>query len=94
MGCYDNTVQLWNTEGKCLNSFPAHTGPVKAVCWAEKLNENKDMLSFLSASHDQSIIIWHFNKSKNNLERTDKCVGHSESVECIDVNSEKNKVNH
>lgn len=90
IGCYDNTVQLWNTDGKPLNSFSGHTGSVKAVCWSQP-QDHKSELCFLSASHDQSIIVWNLNKDKNVIIKTHKCVGHTESVECIDVNMENNK---
>lgn len=45
----------------------------------------------MSSCHDQSIIVWTWNKNKNKLERTEKCIGHTESVDCIDVNSDKTK---
>ena len=32
-GSYDNTVRIWNTEGDCSVTIPAHSGPVKCVRW-------------------------------------------------------------
>lgn len=89
IGSYNNTVQLWNINGKCLANLPGHNGPVKAVTWVS--NEDSKY-RFLSASHDQSILIWHWNKKSKKLEKADKCVGHTESVECIDLNFDKTKV--
>ena len=83
VGCYDNSVQLWNKSGKQLVALSGHTGPVKCVAW---FNESK----FMSSSHDQSILIWHLNDQKK-LIRTQKCVGHSESVECLDISEDKSK---
>ncbi|CAF1604515.1 unnamed protein product, partial [Didymodactylos carnosus] len=31
VGCYDNTVHLWNTEGEHLSTLPGHNGPVRCV---------------------------------------------------------------
>jgi WD40 repeat protein len=82
-------VQVWNTKGVCLSNTKGHTGAVKAVCW---LSEDDTELNYLSASHDQSIIKWRLGKEKNQLVNMEKFVGHTESVECIDVNKEKKKV--
>ncbi|CAF1028187.1 unnamed protein product [Brachionus calyciflorus] len=82
IGCYDTSVQIWNKTGELIVSLPGHTGPVKSVAW---INESK----ILSSSHDQSILVW--NLSKNVLTKSVKCVGHTESVECIDINDDKSK---
>lgn len=89
LGSYDHTVQIWNRKGECLANLPGHTGAVKAVSW---LSIDKNEYKFLSSSHDNSIIVWNWNKNKNKVEKADKCVGHSESVDCIDVNKDKTKV--
>ncbi|RMZ99203.1 Ribosome biogenesis WDR12 [Brachionus plicatilis] len=83
VGCYDNSVQIWNTSGNQLVLLPGHTGPVKSVAW---LNESQVM----SSSHDQSILIWHL-APKNKLIKTQKCVGHAESVECLDISEDRSK---
>jgi ribosome biogenesis protein YTM1 len=88
VGSYDNTVQLWNTKGERLNTFNGHTGAVKSVCW---ISEDENRLKFLSTSHDQSVLLWHVNKKQSKVEKITKCIGHTESVECVDVNTEKTK---
>jgi ribosome biogenesis protein YTM1 len=60
------------------------------VTW---ISNEDSKYKFLSASHDQSILIWNWNKKTKKLEKADKCVGHTESVECIDLNFDKTKVN-
>ena len=89
LGSYDNTVQLWNREGERINSLSGHTAAVKSVCW---ISNEDTKLKFLSTSHDQAIIIWHVSKSKGKVEKLSKCIGHTESVECIDLNQDKTKV--
>lgn len=73
-----------------MTSLSGHTGPVKAVSWAT--SSSKSPFTFLSASHDQSVLVWHLNKDKTSVTRSEKCVGHTESVECIDVNNSNSKV--
>ena len=73
-----------------MTTLPGHNGPVKAVAWIT--NENSDESSFLSASHDQTILIWSWNRITNKVEKADKCIGHTESVECVDVNAKNQKV--
>ena len=66
---------------------------MKSVCWVTNENSSdSNELCFVSASHDQSVFVWHLDKEKNQVVRTEKCVGHTESVECVDVNAENNKV--
>ncbi len=81
---------MWNKKGEFLGTLPGHTGPVKAVEWIS--NEGNDM-KFVSCSHDQSILIWHWNSKSKSVNKVEKCVGHSESVECVAFHSGKNMVN-
>lgn len=90
VGCYDNTVQLWTTEGEKLTILPGHNGAVKAVEWITCDNDT-NIHKFISASHDQSIIIWKWNQNKNLIEDLEIGIGHKESVECISVNNELTK---
>lgn len=93
IGSYDNTVQLWNKGGECLAKLSGHVGAVKAVSWVSiESNDNDTVHKFVSASHDQSIVIWEWHMKKSKLVKTEKCIGHTESVECIDLNSDKSKV--
>jgi ribosome biogenesis protein len=91
LGSYNNSVQVWNTNEECIATLPGHNGPVKAVSWIA--NDDKNEATFLSASHDQTILIWNWNKSTNKVNKAEKCIGHTESVECVDVNMKNSKVN-
>ena len=88
VGCYDHTVQLWNTKGERLSTLTGHTGAVKSVCW---ISSDETKLKFISTAHDQSVMLWTVSKSKSKVEKLTKCVGHSESVECVDVNGDQTK---
>ena len=90
VGSYNHSVQVWNTSGECLTTLPGHSGPVKAVSWIS--NEKNTETKFLSASHDQSILVWVWNKTTNKVDKAEKCIGHTESVECVDVNAKNLKV--
>ena len=98
VGSYNSNVQVWNTSRQCLAKLNGHNGAVKAVCWisAEQITTKKKntskVLKFISASQDQSVIIWEWNQATNAVVKTEKCVGHTESVECLDVNQDKTKV--
>ncbi len=72
-----------------MGTFTGHTGAVKSVCW---ISADESKLKFISTSHDQSTFLWQVSKGKSKVEKLSKCVGHTESVECADVNAEKTKV--
>lgn len=63
------------------------------MCWIsiEKQN-NESTFQFITASQDQSIIQWEWSLDNNKVNKIVKCIGHTESVECIDVNHEKAQV--
>jgi ribosome biogenesis protein len=97
-GSYNSTIQLWSTDGKIMTTLNGHAGAVKAVEWIgieksinEKNEKSSNIYKFISTSHDQTVIIWHWNQSKGKLEKTEKCVGHTESVDCVSINSDKTK---
>ena len=92
LGSYNSSVQVWNTNGECIATLPGHNGAVKAVSWIS--NDDKNEAKFLSASHDQTILIWNWNKLTSKVDKAEKCIGHTESVECIDVNTKNSKVNN
>ncbi|XP_046994861.1 ribosome biogenesis protein WDR12 homolog [Schistocerca americana] len=81
-GCYDNTLHIWTSKGKHKLTIPGHTGPVKALSWIS-LDDNR--ASFVSASQDQTTMIWEWNVSNNSVECIHICRGHERSVECIGV---------
>jgi len=80
-----------------LTKLPGHNGAVKAVSWVsmEEVSNKKSSgkkMKFLSGSQDQSIIVWDWNQSSSSVERMVKCIGHTESVECVNVSPDKTKV--
>lgn len=75
-----------------MATLPGHNGAVKAVSWIA--NDDKNESTFLSASHDQTILIWYWNKQTGKVKKADKCIGHTESVECVDVNRKNLKVSN
>lgn len=87
-GCYDNTVNIWNTEGEKLLTIPGHSGPIKSVSWVNVDNGNS---SFISGSHDQTLIIWSLDFSQKSVERMHVCRGHAGSVDAICVSPDKSR---
>ncbi|CAF1506656.1 unnamed protein product, partial [Didymodactylos carnosus] len=89
VGCYDNTVHLWNTEGEHLSTLPGHNGPVRCVRWISSDENNQHC--FLSSSHDEAIIRWLYNQNTNTVEELKTYKGHNGSVETISVDPTKTK---
>jgi len=86
-GSYDNTLHLWNSRGKHVESFAAHTGPVKAVCW---ISTDDTTAVFASASHDQTVMIWEWDLPRNSVVCKWICRGHERSVETLNKNLSSN----
>lgn len=93
-GCYDNTLHIWSLgpEAHHMIAIPAHAAPVKAVKWIPSRHNagesNVDEHLFVSTSHDETAIIWKWNSSNNQVEYKYVCVGHSRSVDCVDINND------
>lgn len=87
-GCYDNTVNIWTTEGEKLLTIPGHSGPIKSVSWVNVQDGNS---SFISGSHDQTLIIWSLDFSQKSVERMHVCRGHAGSVDAICVSPDKSR---
>jgi len=85
-GCYDNTVNIWSLKGEKKLVIPGHEGPVKAVDWIE-CTDNGGI--FVSASHDQNLNIYTWNRKQNSIENINTCKGHERSVECVSVSPDK-----
>eukprot|EP00088_Acartia_fossae_P061745 TRINITY_DN7427_c0_g1_i1.p1 TRINITY_DN7427_c0_g1~~TRINITY_DN7427_c0_g1_i1.p1 ORF type:complete len:440 (-),score=81.86 TRINITY_DN7427_c0_g1_i1:83-1402(-) len=85
-GCYDNTVNIWSTQGEKKLVIPGHEGPVKAVDWIECTDRGG---IFVSASHDQKLNIYTWNRQQNSIENINTCKGHERSVECVSVSPNK-----
>lgn len=96
-GCYDGSINIWKFDGSHVVSIPAHNHPVKSVSWMDSLAvreagvekvDGKELL-FVSGSHDETIKIWKWNPSrKNKIECLSVFVGHTRSVDCMDVNAD------
>ncbi|PSN56766.1 Ribosome biogenesis protein WDR12 [Blattella germanica] len=81
-GCYDNTLHLWTTKGTHRLTIPGHAGPIKAVAW---VSHDNAMATFVSASHDQTAMLWEWNVSTNAVECVHVCRGHERGLECVGV---------
>lgn len=82
-GCYDNTVHIWTLKGDHKLVIPGHTSPIKAVAW---ITVDKKNASFVSASQDQTAIIWYWNISSNSVDCVHICKGHERGLETVGVN--------
>merc|ERR1712142_751615 len=87
-GCYNNTVNIWTTEGEKLLTIPGHSGPIKSVAWVAVADGTS---SFISGSHDQTLIIWALDLSQKSVERTPllTLAGHNEGVSSLEWMEEK-----
>lgn len=56
-------------------------------------NDDDKTLNFISASHDQSLMIWKWNRKTSSIDNVQICIGHKESVETVDVDPTSSKVN-
>ncbi|XP_053988455.1 ribosome biogenesis protein WDR12 homolog [Hylaeus anthracinus] len=88
-GCYDNTLHIWTSKGKHHLVIPGHTSPIKAVAW---ISLNNDTASFVSASQDQTAIIWDWNITENSVDCIHVCRGHERGLEAVSVNYDKSLI--
>ncbi|XP_035206556.1 ribosome biogenesis protein WDR12 homolog [Stegodyphus dumicola] len=87
-GCYDNTVHIWTVEGDHKLTIPGHSAPVKSVAW---LKNGESVSSFVSASHDETAMLWQWNHHTNAVECIHVCKGHARSVDCVSVSPATNR---
>ncbi|KAJ8314312.1 hypothetical protein KUTeg_008873 [Tegillarca granosa] len=88
-GCYDNTLRLWSTSGQPLMTIPGHSAPLKCVRW---ISVDGSDCRFISGSHDQTIFLWQWNRDRNEVDCIHACRGHAGSVDCLAVDSTKQRV--
>ena len=87
-GTYDSLVNIWSKKsGKLLCNAEIHTMAVKKVVWNKHNNET----SFLSASQDQSVLIWMYKQSENKCISVHTCRGHAGSVDCLALHPSMHK---
>ncbi|XP_005103148.1 ribosome biogenesis protein WDR12 homolog [Aplysia californica] len=91
-GCYDNTLRLWTRDEKCLTTIPGHTGPVKCLAWLKHEESDESPCMFVSGSHDQTLFVWRYQRSSNNIDCVFACKGHAGSVDCVAVNQDGERI--
>ncbi|XP_037279096.2 ribosome biogenesis protein WDR12 homolog [Rhipicephalus microplus] len=85
-GCYDNSLHIWDHDGTRKLLIPGHVGPIKSVKW---VSVGEPLCTFVSASLDETAMLWQWDRDKNAVESVQICRGHARSVECVDVSWDK-----
>lgn len=83
-GCYDNTVNIWTTQGVHTLSIAGHEAPVKAVAWIALDAEHG---TFVSSSQDQTAMLWQWNIAANTVRCAFVCKGHERGIDAVAVNA-------
>lgn len=81
-GCYDNSVNIWNTQGQHILTIPGHSNPVKDVAWVS-LDDKAGV--FVTCSQDQTAMIWKWSFEANSVECVSVCKGHERGIDSVDV---------
>ena len=84
-GCYDNSAHIWDIKsGKHKIAIPAHLSSIKAVKWIS-VNKSSNEYKFITCSHDELATVWKWNSKTNDVKLLYTYMGHSRSVDCVDV---------
>lgn len=63
-------------------TVPGHLAPVKAVSW---ISMNDKTAVFVSASQDQTAMLWEWNIEQNAIQCMFVCKGHERGIDSVDV---------
>ncbi|XP_059612526.1 ribosome biogenesis protein WDR12 homolog [Phlebotomus argentipes] len=88
-GCYDSTVNIWTAKGEHKLTISGHSSPIKAVSW---ISLNAELGVFVSASQDQTVMMWGWNIARNTAECLCVCRGHERGIDCVDVSENIQKM--